>query len=459
MSAIKSQYGNPANYNANTVTLNDGDASALNVDINGNLKVTALTSPGNAQAVSDSLSGDTNGTITTSTGTVTAANLDGFSTVTFSISGTYTGFTGIFEQSDDGGTTWYAVDAARIGSGVVENGCNNLTSLNVMYRSNISGSDSFRVRATALSSGTVNILMSVTGIPTSAGTATVTTFTDVRPAAGTITARDIASTSTAGLNAVNLITGTPTANSTFSQTVNGTAGFYILVTGTWTGTLAIEKSIDGGTTWVSSSLHQDGSSYTVGSVTANCSLRGTDAGATNVRVRSTAAMTGTASVLFTFASADTVVTVSAPIRLFDNTSGATGTIKPASTVALATDTSMVVALTPASAAAAATPLSGTSLNTYSVHLTANGTTTPTASTAYISTVSISSEIAGTTSTVTIQDKSGTPLKLVNGLSTTTLTTTPTTISFSTPVKMVGGIDIITAGAVAATVDVWVNYFQ
>lgn len=101
----------------------------------------------------------------------------------------------------------------------------------------------------------------------------------------------------------------------------------------------------------------------------------------------------------------------------------------------------------------------TALNTYSVHLTTNTTTTPTAATAYISSISISSEVAGTTSTVTVQDKQGTPLKLVNGFSTTTLTTTPTVVNFQTPVKMVSGIDIVTAGAVAATIDIWVNYYQ
>lgn len=102
---------------------------------------------------------------------------------------------------------------------------------------------------------------------------------------------------------------------------------------------------------------------------------------------------------------------------------------------------------------------GTVLNTYSNHIITNTTNTPTSSTAYISCISISSEVAGTTSTVTIQDKQGTPLKLVNGLSTTTLTTIPTVVDFQTPVKMVSGIDIVTAGAVAATVDVWINYYQ
>lgn len=101
----------------------------------------------------------------------------------------------------------------------------------------------------------------------------------------------------------------------------------------------------------------------------------------------------------------------------------------------------------------------TSLNTFSIHSTTNATTTPTSSTAYISMISISAEVAGTTSTVTIQDKQGTPLKLVNGFSTTALTTTPTVVNFQTPVKMTSGIDIITAGAVAATIDVWINYYQ
>jgi len=41
--ASKSRYGNPANYNTTPATRTDGDASALEVDVNGNLKV-ALSS-------------------------------------------------------------------------------------------------------------------------------------------------------------------------------------------------------------------------------------------------------------------------------------------------------------------------------------------------------------------------------------------------------------------------------
>lgn len=99
------------------------------------------------------------------------------------------------------------------------------------------------------------------------------------------------------------------------------------------------------------------------------------------------------------------------------------------------------------------------INQYSVHLTSNATTTPTSTTSYISSIVISAEVGGTTSTATIQDKQSTPLKLVNGLTTVAATTGPTTYNFQTPIKMVGGIDIITAGAVAATIDVWINYYQ
>ena len=102
---------------------------------------------------------------------------------------------------------------------------------------------------------------------------------------------------------------------------------------------------------------------------------------------------------------------------------------------------------------------GSALVPYSAHLTSNATTTPTSSTAYISSIAISTDAGGTTSTVTVQDKSGTPKKLVNALATTALSTTPTVVNFQSPVVMSGGIDIVTAGAAAATIDIWINYYQ
>jgi len=92
--------------------------------------------------------------------------------------------------------------------------------------------------------------------------------------------------------------------------------------------------------------------------------------------------------------------------------------------------------------------------------TPNTTTTPTSSTAYVSSIVVCVETAGTTSTLDIRDKSGTPIYLVRTLSTAALLGNgEITYNFQTPIKMTAGIDIITAGAAAATVNVFVNYFQ
>lgn len=101
----------------------------------------------------------------------------------------------------------------------------------------------------------------------------------------------------------------------------------------------------------------------------------------------------------------------------------------------------------------------TNLTTTANRITTNATTTPTAATCYISAIVILAEVAGTASTVVIRDKSGTPKVVVNGFSTATAGTSPTVIQLPTPILMTGGIDIVTAGAAAATVGVWINYYQ
>jgi hypothetical protein len=103
---------------------------------------------------------------------------------------------------------------------------------------------------------------------------------------------------------------------------------------------------------------------------------------------------------------------------------------------------------------------GTSLNTYEALLTTNATTTVTASTAYISSIVITVVTGQTGGNITITDGQGTPQTLVNGLSTVTATLSPTTMDFSTPIKMTTGIKVITTSSVtAATIAVWINYYQ
>lgn len=264
----------------------------------------------------DALGIDVAGTITTGTGTVTNTLADGFSTVTISIQGTYSGFSGAFEQSDDAGTTWYPVAMVRIGTGLIEPTIANQTNAAVMWRGTIAGSDSFRIRATALATGTVNVLISTTGSPTSYGAGIIANFVDSRPPAGTITTADIASTTTTGLqDGAVLITGVPTAGSFFTLPTNGFSGLYTLVTGTWTGSLQFEKSLDGGTTWTPFGQHVDGTAGQETVITLNCSVRSAPAGATNVRLRAIAAITGTVNVQMNLGSADTVVTVTNAVSL------------------------------------------------------------------------------------------------------------------------------------------------
>lgn len=94
---------------------------------------------------------------------------------------------------------------------------------------------------------------------------------------------------------------------------------------------------------------------------------------------------------------------------------------------------------------------GTALTTYEALLTTNATTTVTSTLSYISSIVLTVDTGGTTSTVTIADK--------YGLSTATAFLAPTIYNFETPIKMTGGFTIVTAGAVAATVSVWINYYQ
>lgn len=103
---------------------------------------------------------------------------------------------------------------------------------------------------------------------------------------------------------------------------------------------------------------------------------------------------------------------------------------------------------------------GTALNPYSVRITTNTTTTPTSATAYIELIVITVETAGTTSTVTIRDKQGTPVVLVSAFSTGALLSGGDAIfSYPRGAKMVSGIDIVTSGSVAAALSIFINYFQ
>ena len=114
-----------------------------------------------------------------------------------------------------------------------------------------------------------------------------------------ITIVDSASTTTSGENNQTIITGTPTtgpAVATVSSLSNGTVS--IDISGTWTGTLTFEQSPDG-TNFSAVDAMQDGVDAVVQSTTANGLFKIAASADFIVRVRATAAITGTANIAFT----------------------------------------------------------------------------------------------------------------------------------------------------------------
>lgn len=210
----------------------------------GSMYVTLTTGSGttisnlDTIAVSDGVGADASGTFTNATQatSVTDNLVDGFTTVTISINGVYAGASGVFEQSDDGGLNFYPILLTQEATGVAETGYSNLTNISRMWRGSIAGADTFRVRSTAVTSGTVNVLISPSAFPFSPTTSEVPYPTSAVPV--TISAVGTTGVTTATLPAVanktTYITGfsilanataAVTGNATIVGTISGTMNF------------------------------------------------------------------------------------------------------------------------------------------------------------------------------------------------------------------------------------------
>lgn len=209
----------------------------------------------------------------------------------------------------------------------------------------------------------------------------VTQASDYLPTAGSITARDVGSSTASGQNSASIITGTPTAASYVSWALNAFSGARLQVSGTWTGTGETDISNDGAATWYPTTCHVQGTSYRGSTFTANgmflCDI---GAGATNFRVRSTAVMTGTMTVQATFSPTVDSVKINNPISIFDNSSGAQATVKAASTPPASTDTGVAVGIIPygvtpvvAGSAASSAVIKASAGNLLSAYWTAGST--------------------------------------------------------------------------------------
>jgi hypothetical protein len=122
--------------------------------------VPSLTNPiwiANAEAA------DVTGTFTNATQTTSVTNsaADGYAGGLISINGTYGTATGVFEESDDGGGTYYSVICARSDGTASETGYTSLTNTNRQWACPVAGNDTVRVRSTAVASGTVNVRVGI----------------------------------------------------------------------------------------------------------------------------------------------------------------------------------------------------------------------------------------------------------------------------------------------------------
>lgn len=196
----------------------------------------------------------------------------------------------------------------------------------------------------------VTVQGNASGVPVPvSGAITTTPAADTYNTTGTITTQDLVTTSTTYFNGQVWYSGTPTAGSFAAIAINNLNSVDIEITGTWTGTLQSEVSFDGGTNWILHSIHQIGSAAFPSSYTNNIVGSLNAAGKTNVRVRATAPITGTANIRFNESVNSTNIYVANPIKLVDassNTSTIQANILAASTAASASNTALVVALSP-----------------------------------------------------------------------------------------------------------------
>jgi hypothetical protein len=139
-----------------TVPTSGGTATLATHDVGGGVHKQKVEVSGDQPA-------STTGTSTTAASTVPAA-VTNYGNATITISGTYAGVSIIFEVSDDGGTTYYALQAQRESDGAVFSTDTLATNASIAYLVDCPGVTHLRVRATAWTSGTANVRISPGGM-------------------------------------------------------------------------------------------------------------------------------------------------------------------------------------------------------------------------------------------------------------------------------------------------------
>src|SRR5215213_1607140 len=108
----------------------------------------------------------TTGTITTATSTVTSGDVGQYNNMTVVVSGTYAGVNMIFEVSPDAGNTWVPLVMSRLDGTGTESVSGVLTANATRgWEGTLPAVNRFRVRATAWTSGTANIILAAGSMP------------------------------------------------------------------------------------------------------------------------------------------------------------------------------------------------------------------------------------------------------------------------------------------------------
>lgn len=247
------------------------------------------------------------GSITTS-GNVAIASA-GKGTVAFTVTGTWVG-TIVIELFD--GTNWNPTSYVALASG---NAANSFTA-NTSGQINCIGYSQVRLRGATLSSGTANILFTASekvatvmldnSIPTGSnniGSISNITGTVSLPTGAATAANQppIFTTVSGSITTQNLVpTGAATAGSSVELTTQNFGTAQVQVTGTYTGALSLQMTVDG-TNWItsSSSAFVLQTTYVASNTIASASVgiwKIDVSGYTKVRISGLAAMTGTAVV-------------------------------------------------------------------------------------------------------------------------------------------------------------------
>lgn len=155
--------GGTAGTPAGAVSSIQGVSGMIAVDTNIKQIAGAAPSLTNPIWIANAEAADVSGTFTngTQTTSITNTNADGYAGALISVNGTYGTATGVFEESDDGGTTYYSVLCARSDGSAQETGYTSLTNTNRQWSCPVGGNDTVRVRSTAVASGTVNVRVGI----------------------------------------------------------------------------------------------------------------------------------------------------------------------------------------------------------------------------------------------------------------------------------------------------------